>query len=127
MSKIYNTVEDILDDFKNKEMLCKLEKRPEKYMFGSKNYGEIVGTVNPADGDAWDIIVPGYEALDVEELYTIKKIEGVIVMPNGNHKLIANININKKRNSTKSCRDEIFQYRRLYNKICKRRGHVILY
>ena len=127
MSKIYHSVDEIINKFKSQEMYCKLEKRPEKYMFGTKNYGEIIDTVNLSDGDPWDVIVPGYEKLDIEELYTIKTIEGIIIMPNGNHKIIVNININKKRNSLKNCRDEIFQYRRLYNNICKRRGHIILY
>lgn len=124
---IYNTIECISNKIKNSEMYCRLEKRPEKYMFGTNNYGEIIDTINPSDGDPWDIIVPGYNSLDTDTLYTIKQLEGVIVMPNGNHKLIVNIHINSYRQSFKERKNEIFNYRRLYNRLCKKRGDVIFF
>ena len=109
------------------ELYCKLESRPSKYMFGSNNYGEILNTMNSADGDAWDIIVPGYEKLEVNKEFKIKKLEGVIEMPNGNHKLIVDIFTDNIRFNKKYIINEIYTYRRLYNRICKKRGNVIIY
>ena len=109
------------------ELFCKLESRPSKYMFGTKNYGEILNTINHADGDAWDIIVPGYETLEINKQFKIKKLEGIIEMPNGNHKLIVDIFTDNIRFKKKQILDEIFTYRRLYNRICKKRGKVIIY
>lgn len=120
-----------LDYIKNllvtSNVYCKLEERPKKYMFGTNNYGEIINTINPADGDAWDIIVPGYEKLNINRTYKIKTFEGVIEMPNGNHKLIVDIFTNNIRFNKKHIINEIYTYRRLYNRICKKRGNVILY
>ena len=109
------------------ELYCKLENRPLKYMFGTNNYGEILNTINPADGDAWDIIVPGYETLEVNKVFKIKKLEGVIEMPHGNHKLIVDIFTDNIRFNKNNISHEIYTYRRLYNRICKKRGKVIIY
>ena len=109
------------------DMYCKLENRPPKYMFGTNNYGEIMNTINSADGDAWDIIVPGYERLEINKELKIKKLEGVIAMPNGNHKLIVDVFTDKIRLNKKDIINEIYTYRRLYNKICGKRGYVIFY
>ena len=124
---IYNTVNDIEIEIKNKKMICKLESRPIKYMFGTNNYGEILDTINPSDKDPWDVIIPGYKSFDINKTYSIKKLEGVIFMPNGNHKLVIDIFTNEQRKSYKKCKDEVFTYRRLYNKICRKRGQVIWY
>jgi inorganic pyrophosphatase len=50
------------------------------------NYGEIPGTKNKVDGDAWDIIVPGLKS----SLSGIKvdRIVGLITDRAGDHKLI---------------------------------------
>ena len=109
------------------EMYCKLESRPQKYMFGTNNYGEILNTINPADGDAWDVIVPGYEKLEINKVFTIKKLEGVIELQNGNHKLIIDVFTDNIRLHKKQIKDEIYTYRRLYNRICRKMGKVIFY
>ena len=124
---IYMELSNIIHLLLNSEMYCKLEDRPQKYMFGTNNYGEILNTLNPADGDAWDVIVPGYEKLDTNKEWKIKKLEGVINMPNGNHKLIVNIFTDNIRLNKKRVMNEIYTYRRLYNRICKKRGNVIFY
>ena len=118
---------DIKQLFLTSELYCKLERRPDKYMFGTNNYGEILDTQNSADGDAWDIIVPGYEKLEINKKFKIKKLEGLIEMPNGNHKLIVDIFTDNLRFNKKHIMNEIYTYRRLYNRICKKRGNVILY
>jgi inorganic pyrophosphatase len=96
-------------------------------MFGCNNYGEIPNTLNPADGDPWDVIVPGYPPLEIGKMYKIKKLDGIIVMPHGNHKLIVDIDIDIQRKPTKQTIDEVYLYRKLYSRICKKRGNVILY
>ena len=105
----------------------KLEQRPTKYMFGTNNYGEILDTLNPSDGDPWDVIVPGYSAFNTDSIYNISQFEGVIIMPNGNHKLIVDIETNLQRNPYYEIRNEIFTYRKLYNKVCKKYGHVVFF
>lgn len=117
----------LLSQLKHNTCYAILEDRPDKYMFGTNNYGEITNTINKADNDPWDIIVPGYEKLKRNEPYKIKQIEGIILMPNNNHKVIIDIYTNNKRKSKKEQIDEIYTYRRLYNKICKKRGNVKLF
>jgi inorganic pyrophosphatase len=124
---ILESIEDVKQFLNNNNIVCKLERRPLKYMFGVNNYGEIPNTINPSDGDPWDIIIPGYPALDTRNSYLITKLEGAILMPNGNHKLIVNVSTHEYRKSNKHCRNEVFIYRGLYKKICKKYGHVVFY
>ena len=124
---IYETIDEICTYILNNLPMCKFEKRPSKYMFGVNNYGEITNTINPSDGDPWDIVVPGYPPLDINVPYKIRKLEGVIIMPNGNHKLIVDVDTDLFRKTKKDCTDEIFTYRRLYNKICKKNGFIQFY
>ena len=64
------------------------EDRPQKYKFGTKNYGDIPGFLNAADGDPWDIFAPGYtKSLSLDKKYKIKDIMGVLLLKNGNHKI----------------------------------------
>ena len=65
------------------------ESRPRRYMFGCRNYGDIPGLVNAADGDPWDVFAPGYEwrALAVGRPYRIRSVMGVYLLANGNHKI----------------------------------------
>lgn len=67
---------------------CIMEKRPKKYKFGTKNYGEIPGWINKADGDPWDVFVPGYGYdLKINKNYKIKSVIGVFELKDGNHKI----------------------------------------
>ena len=117
-----------IQDFNNNNNKCiKLEQRPTKYMFGTNNYGEIQDTLNPSDGDPWDVIVPGYSALNTDSIYNISQFEGVIIMPNGNHKLIVNIDTDLERDSFEKIKNEIYTYRRLYNKVCRKYGRVVFF
>ena len=119
-----NDIIEVFKEIKEKKLFCVLEKRPTKYMFGTNNYGEIPGTLNIADNDPWDVIVPGYPPLDTKRNYYIKHIDGVILMPNKNHKIIVDIHINLCRSNFHDIRNEVYMYRRLYNKICKKYGYV---
>jgi len=118
-STVWNTLQKNI-------LYAKLENRPPKYLFGTNNYGEIINTLNNADGDPWDIIVPGYPSLERDVPIKIKQLEGVILMPNGNHKIIVDVHTNAQRLPLKKIKDEIYLYRKLYNRVCKKRGEVIL-
>ena len=126
MNNLNETI-DIIERLAHKEfMFINLQKRPLKYMFGTNNYGEISGTLNKADGDPWDVIVPGYPTLNIDVMHKIKSIEGILLLKNGNHKLIIDIYTDKIRNPFKDIRNESFCYRMLYNRVCHKYGHVIL-
>lgn len=125
--KIYE-FEEVIDKLKScLEIKVKLENRPKKYMFGTNNYGELVGFINKSDGDRWDVIVPGYKSLSINKLYKFKNLEGVILLPNGNHKLIIDIYTIYKRNSIKKQLKEIENYRDKYEKIVKIKGCIIMF
>ena len=117
---------ELMKKLKNGIHVCKFDKRPKKFLFGTNNYGEIIGYINPADGDRWDIIAPGYEILKRNSPFIIKKIEGIILMPNLNHKIIVNIYTNQKRDSFYKRKKEILNYRDEYAKYTKIEGEVIL-
>jgi inorganic pyrophosphatase len=119
---------DSIQNFKdNNTIFCKLEKRKPKYMFGTNNYGEIIDTLNTADNDPWDIILPGYPPLNIYNTYCITAFEGAIVMPNGNHKLIVNVKTDVQRKPLSDRKIEIYRYRNLYSKICKKHGTVVFF
>lgn len=60
---------------------------------GLKNYGEIVGFRNRADGDRWDIVAPGLEEqLTAGSRHRLSKLLGVIMIKGGNHKLVVALN-----------------------------------
>ena len=124
--RTFKTFTTVWNKLKHDNILyAKLEHRPSKYLFGTNNYGEIINTLNSADGDPWDIIVPGYPPLERDIPIKIKNLEGVILMPNGNHKIIVDVHTNAQRSSKKSVQNEVYLYRKLYNRVCKRRGEVI--
>ena len=83
-------------------------------MFGANNYGEIPHTLNHADGDPWDVLVPGYKTLKKNKPYLIKKIEGIIILSNGNHKIICDIHHTSSR--SKSWKSEVNTYATNYQK-----------
>ena len=54
-----------------------------------KNYGEIVGFRNRADGDRWDVLAPGLsEQLPPGSKHRLSTVLGVILIKGGNHKLV---------------------------------------
>ena len=57
-----------------------------------KNYGEIVGFRNRADGDRWDVLVPGLPAqLPPGSRHRLSNVLGVILIKGGNHKLAVEV------------------------------------
>lgn len=68
---------------------CIFQKRK---MIGCLNYGEIINTLNPADGDPWDICAFGINTLlPINKIFIIEYFIGELILPNGNHKLIPKI------------------------------------
>lgn len=68
----------------------RVEQRQKTY--GVANYGEILNLMNPSDGDLWDVFLPGYsQPLDKAMNYQIEKVFGVLLTPNGNHKIAVSI------------------------------------
>lgn len=97
-----------------------IENRPKKFKFGCNNYGEINGSRmrNRADGDNWDIISPGYKPL-VPHKYKVKCIEGIILLKNGNHKIIVDVVCKHKRKNKREQMKEIRKYMKLYTNFTK--------
>lgn len=68
--------------------VVRLENRPLKYMFGLKNYGEVIGMYNRSDGDCFDIFAPGFPGrLPFDTPTRVTTIYGVLCLANGNHKI----------------------------------------
>lgn len=66
----------------------RLEKRHSRFMFGASNYGDVPGMINEADGDPWDVFTPGIaRRLDTSKTYRVKRVLGVVILANGNHKI----------------------------------------
>jgi len=72
------------------ECKCVLE-RARTLRLGGLPYGEVVGFRNRADGDRWDIFVPGLPASNNGAgallPQRIKRVHGVVLIKGGNHKL----------------------------------------
>ena len=105
---------------------CILERRSRRFMFGAKNYGDIPGYINPADGDPWDVIVPGYPRLSIGKQLVIKSLEGVLLLENGNHKLIVNVCTSRRRLSRAHIVREMNAYKRRYTRFTGVNGILIL-
>lgn len=73
---------------RNRQHAVVFQKRPARFKFGVRNYGEFVGWRNAADGDCWDAFAPGYtRALRIGPEYRVKRVVGVVKIENGNHKV----------------------------------------
>tara|TARA_A100001015_G_C15032750_1_gene734260 strand:- start:2526 stop:2900 length:375 start_codon:yes stop_codon:yes gene_type:complete len=112
----------ILENYKKYDVI--LEHRQKKYMFGAKNYGEIIGLKNFADGDRWDIFIPGYDfKLEIGKEIKIFKIIGFLYLTNGNHKIA--VRINTEGFNQQACDLEISNYTRTYISKNKKTGMFI--
>jgi len=93
-------------------------------MFGTNNYGEIVGLKNRADGDRWDIFIPGYDSkLEIGKETKIIKIIGFLYLNNGNHKIA--ICVNEKGFNKQTCQAEIAEYTQTYLYKNRKKGMFI--
>jgi len=108
---------------KRQDVFVVLEKRNKSFI---KNYGEIPIFINRADGDPWDVIVPGYPKLETDKPIKLKKLLGVYTLPNGNHKLIIDVQIPHKKDYPKSYKD-VLSFQKKYEKHTKLAGSVIYF
>jgi hypothetical protein len=100
----------------------KLEYRPDKWMFGSVNYGEVYGNLyNPADGDRYDVFAPGYASrLPTNRVYRVRGVLGVLEMENGNHKIA--VRLDEPGYDAARARAEIHRYCHEYTRRMRRQG-----
>ena len=103
-----------------------LENRAKLFKFGARNYGDIPGLINKADKDPWDVIVPGYPHLEIGVPYTIKRLDGAFMLPNGNHKLIVDVECKHKRNRS-LMEYELNEYQQKYNKFTRLDGYTVFF
>ena len=62
--------------------------------YGIKNHAEFVNYMNPHDNCLWDAIIPGYNfRIKPDKLYKVTNILGYVYIPDGNFKIIANLNV----------------------------------
>lgn len=86
--KNVNNVEQLVKYLRKGVTICHFEHRSPKYMFGTKNYGDIPAYRNPADGDAWDVFAPGYlHNLPFSTPFVVGSVIGYLRLSNGNHKI----------------------------------------
>lgn len=108
----WKTMQRLLSKLDTQPMYLVLEKRPSRFMFGCRNYGDIPKFINPADGDPWDVIVPCVKKLPMNKKLRIRNLLGVVLMKNGNHKLAVSVyNHSTKTDFTKRI---LNKYSRLY-------------
>lgn len=107
-------------------VVVRLENRPKTFKFGTNNYGEIPAFINPADGDPWDVIVPGYPLLPTNTPFASKHFMGVFVLPNGNHKLIVDIQSPYQQDKEKAMK-EIHRYQQRYNAFTGLDGYTVFF
>ena len=122
----FHKILQMCDQCKKKPLFVKLEARPKKYMFGLNHYGDIPSTLNKADGDPWDVLVPGYNNLPIGEKIKMKRILGVLLLGNGNHKLIVDVHSNEKRNCNQASK-EIKNYQKRYAAHTKLSPRIIIF
>ena len=100
-----------------------LEKRKNGFI---NNYGEIPIFINRADGDPWDVIVPGYPKLVTDKPIKLKKLIGVFTLPDGNHKLIVDVYTPYKKDYSKLYKD-VSIFKKKYENLTKLTGSVIYF
>ena len=62
--------------------------------YGIVNHGEFINYMNPHDNCLWDAIIPGYNyQMSGNKEFTIKNILGYVYIPNGNHKIIIDLEL----------------------------------
>jgi hypothetical protein len=96
--------------------------REDRAKLGFKTYGivnqaEFSNYLNMADGDLWDIVIPGYDYKIRKKYFSSNDIIGVYLVQNGNHKIfmrIDNPGFCKKR-AQKDIEKYLINYRQINN------------
>ena len=124
MKDKYVSLNYVLKNAIKKDYLAILEYRPKKYMFNTYNYGEIIGLINKADHDRWDIFIPGYERkLEINKTYKITGIIGVLILENGNHKIAIKTDVDGY--NTENSYKEIEIFTKTYLEKNKKKGRWV--
>lgn len=111
----YRTIHHVLDHVAHDEgHPLVLERRPARYMFGLRNYGEFPHSGrNRADGDCFDGFCPGYAtSLPTGRPYRVTGVLGVLWMSNGNHKIA--VRVDQPGYSARRAEREIRRYATRY-------------
>ncbi len=91
------------------------------------NYGEIPSLINAADGDPWDVLIPGYPRLETSRKFRLKELLGIYKLPDGNHKLIVDIHDRLLHQDKCMIKDEIEKFKAKYEKRTKLHGSIIYF
>ena len=84
---------------------------------GIKNYGEVIGFRNRADGDRWDIVAPGLpKELPQGEPLPLSSVIGVVLIKGGNHKLVVELAPPHTPVSREAVKTETREFMRIYSK-----------
>ena len=86
---------DTAEPFRSLEAMVNIAERGQEYVVmekrqwvGIRNYGEVIGFRNRADGDRWDVFAPGLSGdLPIGESLRMRGIIGIVLIKGGNHKL----------------------------------------
>ena len=109
---------------KNININIKLEKLNNPFI---NNYGEIPRYINRADGDPWDVMIPGYPKLEKNKYFRFKELLGVYILPNGNHKLIIDIHDKLYTQDRSSMKRDILNYKKKYESRTNLKGSIIYF
>lgn len=108
----------------SRSLSVKLDKLPHKKLW-IPNYGEFISFKNQADGDNWDVLIPGYPKLNTDLSYSSKNLLGVYYLPDENHKLIIDI-FHEDYNRSENWVDDVVKYQKSYEKKNKIKGELLL-
>lgn len=58
------------------------------------NHAELVNIINPADGDPWDLVIPGYGySLCLHKTFNVQEVKKVLFVEGGNHKIFIRVKV----------------------------------
>lgn len=107
-------LKELLKKFENGKMRIEMEDR---YGMGYRiysiiNHGEVKGYINDADGDLWDVVIPGYKDKLKKKEYDTNDIIGIFILDNGNSKIF--MRVNEEGYDKRRCNDDIKKFIKEY-------------
>ena len=103
-------LKELLKKFENGKMKIIMEDR---YGLGYRiysiiNHAEVKDCINEADGDLWDVVIPGYKDKLKKKEYDTNDILGIFVLNNGNSKIF--MRVDEKGYEKKRACDDINKF-----------------